>query len=106
MIPPPWTKTPPSMSVYEERGARILSKASWKNKCFKCIWANMANVEIQWDFDRNIKKYRFETFCYGPKSCENYKIGRPPSVPYKNRGSALDDGSLDEMCTENRGEDD
>ena len=49
----------------------------------------MANVEIQWDFDKNIKKYRFETFCYGPKACKFYKMGRPRSVPYKNRGSAI-----------------
>jgi len=102
VIPPPWIIIPPSMQTYEERGARILSKGLWETKCFKCVWANMANVEIQWDFDRDIKKYRFETFCYGPKSCKYYKMGRPRSVPYKNRSSALDDGYLDELCTEGR----
>ena len=106
MIPPPWIMMPPTMQTYEERGARLLSKSLWETKCFKCIWANMANVEIQWDFDKNIKKYRFETFCYGPKSCKFYKMGRPRSVPYKNRGSAIDDGCLDELCTEGRDEDD
>ena len=84
IIPPPWIMMPPIMQVYEERGARLLSKSLWETKCFKCIWANMANVEIQWDFDKNIKKYRFETFCSGPKSCKFYKMGRPRSVPYKN----------------------
>lgn len=103
---PPWIVNPPLMHVYQERGARMLSKSHWETKCFKCIWANMANVEIQWDFDKDIKKYRFETFCYGPKSCENYKMGRPRSVPYKNRASSLDDGYLDEICTEGRDEDD
>jgi hypothetical protein len=44
-----WTKQ------YEARGARILSKTLWKIKCFKFSWANMANVEIQYDFDKNIK---------------------------------------------------
>jgi hypothetical protein len=102
VMPPPWVMMPPSMKIYEERGARILSKSQWESKCFKCVWANMANVEIQWDFDRDIKKYRFETFCYGPKSCKYYKMGRPRSVPYKNRDSALDDGYLDELCTEGR----
>ena len=85
-----------------EKGARILSKSLWETKCYKCIWANMANVEIQWNFDKDTKKYRFETFCYGPKSCEYYKIGRHRSVPYKNRGSAIDDGYLDELCTEGK----
>ncbi|MGH4120927.1 hypothetical protein [Clostridium sp.] len=106
IITPPWIMVPPTMKTYEERGARLLSKSLWKTKCFKCIWANMANVEIQWDFDKDIKKYRFETFCYGPYSCGFYKMGRARSVPYKNRGSAMDDGCLDGLCTEGRDEDD
>ena len=106
IMPPPWIMKPPIMQIYEERGARLLSKSLWKTKCFKCIWANMANVEIQWDFDKNIKKYRFETFCYGPKSCKFYKMGRPRSVSYKNREPDIDDGYLDELCTEGRDEND
>jgi len=77
MIPPPWMIIPPTMQTYEERGARLLSKSEWEAKCFKCIWGNMANVEIQWDFDKNIK----------------------------NREATLDDGYLDELCTEGRDED-
>lgn len=64
----------------------------------------MANVEIQWDFDNNTKKYRFETFCYGPILCKFYKMGKPRSVPYKNRDSAIDDGWLDDICIEERDE--
>jgi len=105
IFPPPWITNPPSIKTYEERGARILSKSRWKSKCFRCVWANMSNVEIQWDFDKDIKKYRFESFCYGPKSCKYYKMGRPPTVSYKNRVSAIDAGFLDEICTENRDED-
>ncbi|NBG87198.1 hypothetical protein ISALK_01660 [Isachenkonia alkalipeptolytica] len=43
--------------------------------------------EFQQDLDRDIKKYRFESFCYGPKSCKHYKLGRTSSVPltYKKR---------------------
>lgn len=83
----------------------MLSQSLWQGKCFTCYWAAMANVEIQWDFDRNIKKYRFEAFCYGPKSCKNYKMGRPRTVPYKNRPSAQDTGWMDDLCTENRADD-
>ena len=104
MISPPWIMMPPAMQTYGERGARLLSKSLWKTKCFKCIWANMANVEIQWDFDKNLKRYRFETFCYGPISCKFYKMGRSRSVPCKNRGTAIDDGCLDGLCIEGRGE--
>lgn len=62
----------------------------------------MANVEIAWDIDRKINKYRFESFCYGPKSCKLYKMGRPRAVPYKGRSSATDEGWLDALCTEGR----
>jgi len=99
---PPWTMLLPAMQTYEQRGARLLSKSLWETKCFKCVWANMANVEIQWDFDRNIKKYRFETFCYGPTSCKIYKPGRARSVPYRKRDAALDDGCMDYIFIENR----
>lgn len=102
----PWTGPLPDLKDYEYRGARMLSESQWKGKCFTCYYANMSNVEIQWDFDKDIKKYRFESFCYGPKSCKNYKAGRARSVPYKGRGSALDTGWLDDICTENRGWDD
>lgn len=102
----PWTGVMPLMEDYEYRGARMLASSQWKGRCFVCYYAAMANVEIQWDFDRNIKKYRFESFCYGPKSCKNYKPGRARSVPYRNKDSALDHGDLDEMCTQNRGWDD
>lgn len=102
----PWTGCMPKMEVYEYRGARMLSKSLWKGKCFTCYYTTMSNVEIQWDFDRDIKKYRFESFCYGPKSCKYYKPGRARAVPYKGRDSALDSGWLDDMCTENRGWDD
>lgn len=70
----------------------------------KRVYDNFNEKEIQWDFDKDIKKYRFESFCYGPKSCKYYKMGRPPTASYKNRGSAIDDGFLDELCIENRDE--
>ncbi|MCL1895589.1 MAG: hypothetical protein FWG03_03480 [Clostridiales bacterium] len=104
--PPPWTIPPLSMEAYARRGARMLSKSRWRGKCYKCIFATMSNVEIQWDFDRDIKKYRFESFCYGPFSCKHYSMGRPRAVPYKkDHLSAIDDGVLDELCTDYRGED-
>ena len=51
---PPWKQAVPPLEIYAWRGERMLSKAAWKGKCFRCIWANMANVTIQYDFDRNI----------------------------------------------------
>lgn len=100
--PPPWKIMLPDMKTYEARGARMLSQSLWKTKCFQCAWASMSNVEIIWDFDKKISKYRFESFCYGPKSCKFYKMGRPRAVPYKGRGSSMDTGWLDDLCTDGR----
>jgi len=102
---PPFLIPPPDMATYEWRGARMLSKACWKGKCFQCAWANMAAVEIEYNWGVS-KKYRFESFCYGPKSCKLYRMGRPRAVPYKNRGTFYDEGWLDDICTENRDLDD
>jgi len=102
---PPWKIEPPSLETYSWRGARQLALSCWKGKCFQCAWANMSAVTIAWDIDRGIDKYRFESFCYGPKSCKFYKMGKARGVSYKGRGTHYDDGWLDELCTENRDDD-
>lgn len=104
-VPPPYLIEPPAMEVYAFRGARMLSLSSYKGKCFRCAWATMSAVEIEYNWGI-AKKYRFESFCYGPKSCILYKMGKPRSVPYKDCGTSYDEGWLDEICTENRGWDD
>jgi len=101
-MPPPYLSSPPDMATYEWRGARMLSKSCWKGQCFPCIWANMAAVEIEYNWGVS-KKYRFESFCYGPKSCKLYKMGKPRAVPYIDRGTNYDEGWLDEIISEQRG---
>ena len=101
---PPWKQEVPPLEIYAWRGERMLSKASWRGKCFQCIWANMANVTIQYDFDRNIVHNRFETFCYGPLSCKYYNRGPARTVPYKGMSGVKDQGWLDEICVEYRKE--
>ena len=64
----------------------------------------MSAVEIEYNWEVT-KKYRFESFCYGPKSCKFYKMGKARAVSYKDRGTFYDDGCLDELCTENRDDD-
>ena len=103
---PPWKQEVPPLEIYAWRGERMLSKSSWKGKCFQCIWANMANVTIQYDFDWNIVRNRFETFCYGPLSCKYYKMGPARAVPYKGVSGVKDEGLLDEICCEYRHDED
>ena len=99
--PPPYLAPLPDMATYERRGARMLSTSCYKGKCFQCVWATMAAVDIEYDWGVK-QKYRFESFCYGPKSCKFYKMGRPRAVPYKGDSPSYDDGCLDEILTEGR----
>ena len=100
----PWLGEVPELSVYDWRGCRMLDTRCWKGKCFTCKWACMANVAIEYNWG-STQKFRFESFCYGPKNCKNYKMGKPRAVPDKQLGSLYDEGWLDDICTERRGED-
>ncbi|MBR2836349.1 MAG: hypothetical protein IKE43_11675 [Coriobacteriales bacterium] len=100
----PWKDEVPPLSVYNWRGCRMLDTRSYKGKCFTCKWACMANVTIEYNWGVS-QKFRFESFCYGPKNCKLYKMGKPRAVPYKDCGSDYDEGWMDEMCTERRGDD-
>jgi hypothetical protein len=79
---PPWLGVPPTLEVYRERGHRRLDPRTYENKCTVCMWACRMPVEMivdQWNPKK--KKYRVETFCYGPKSCVFYKAGATRKVP-------------------------
>ncbi len=102
---PPWLTDIPDLNTFAWRGARMLDTRCYKGKCFQCKWAAMANVTIEYNWGKT-QKFRFESFCYGPKNCKFYKMGRPRAVPYKGLGTFYDEGWLDEITTENRGEDD
>lgn len=103
---PPWAVAAPPLDVYSWRGARMLAKPCWKGKCFRCVWAAMANVTIQYDFDRGIERKRFEPFCYGPLTCKHYKMGPARSVLYKGFSGVKDEGWLDEICVQWRSRED
>ena len=78
----PWLGIPPELPVYSERGHRRLNTGTYKRECSECIWGCRMAVEIivdQWNPQR--KKYREETFCYGPLSCPLYKAGPTRKVP-------------------------
>ena len=105
VLSPPWTDETPALSVYQWRGCAMLDKRRWSSKCFQCKWAAMANVAIEYNWGRT-QKFRFESFCYGPRSCKLYNKGKARAVPDKQIGILYDEGWLDEICTENRLDDD
>ena len=104
-IPPPWYGVPPDLEVYRERGHRRLSARTYKSKCRSCIWGCRMAVEMIIDpWDPQIR-YRYETFCYGPKSCANYKAGPRRVVPGRKGMRWEEPDWLDEQETAHRGPD-
>jgi hypothetical protein len=105
--PPPWLGTPPDVSVYRERGHRRLSARTYETKCQACIWGCTMPVEIivdQWKPD--VRRYRQETFCYGPRSCRHYAAGPVRKVPGR-KGTVWEEADwVDEEATAQRGDDD
>jgi hypothetical protein len=73
---PPWRGVPPALEVYRERGHRRLDPRTYEARCSTCLWGCRMAVELiidQWNPSR--RRHRFETFCYGPKSCALYRAG-------------------------------
>jgi hypothetical protein len=71
------------------------------------MWGCRMPVEIivdNWN-PRGRRKYRFETFCYGPLSCKLYKAGPNRKVEGRNGMVWVEEDWVDEMAVEHRGED-
>jgi hypothetical protein len=80
--PPPWHGVPPPLPVYRERGHRRLAARTYQSKCASCLWGCQMTVEMiidQWNPRQ--RRYRTETFCYGPRSCPIYAAGPARKVP-------------------------
>jgi hypothetical protein len=105
--PPPWYGTPPDLTVYRTRGARRLDARTFATRCSTCIWGcNMAVEMIVDHWKPNVRRYRTETFCYGPKSCPRYRAGRNRVVPGRRGMSYIEEEWVDEEETRRRGPDD
>jgi hypothetical protein len=102
----PWELIPPELEVYRERGHRRLAARTYDTKCSSCMWGCRMPVEIiidNWNPSR--KKYRLETFCYGPLSCKLYKAGPNRKVEGRNGMVYVEEDWVDAMNVEHRGED-
>lgn len=104
--PPPWTGIPPDLDVYRARGHRRLDAKTFATSCTSCIWGCEMAVEMiidQWN-PSNVR-WRRETFCYGPKSCQLYKAGPKRKVPGRKGMSWTQQDWIDEEATAHRGPD-
>ena len=103
----PWHRVPPPLPIYRERGHRRLATATYESKCQSCIWGCAMPVEIivdHWNPER--RRYRTETFCYGPLSCPLYRSGPTRKVPGRNGMVHEEPDWLDRDLTAHRGPDD
>jgi hypothetical protein len=104
---PPFRGVPPELETYRSRGHRRLDTRTYDAKCTTCIWGCRMPVEMiidQWNPSK--KQYRFETFCYGPKSCPFYRPGPKRKVPGRKGMSYTEEDWVDEDATAHRGTDD
>ena len=105
--PPPFLAVPPPLEVYRERGHRRLAAKTYATNCSTCIWGCEMAVEMivdQWSPSK--KRYRRETFCYGPRSCHLYAAGPTRKVPGRRGMSWEEEPWVDEDATAHRGPDD
>jgi hypothetical protein len=104
---PPFQGVPPDLETYRNRGHRSLDSQTFDSKCSTCIWGCRMPVEMIIDHWNPAKKrYRFETFCYGPKSCTFYRAGPKRKVPGRKGMSYTEENWVDEDATSHRGPDD
>jgi hypothetical protein len=106
-MPPPWVGVPPALEVYRERGHRRLDAGTYEASCLSCIWGCRMPVEITVDqWNPKEKQYRYETFCYGPKSCPRYHAGATRKVPGRAGTQWEEEDRVDVEATQQRGADD
>lgn len=104
---PPYHTGPPLLEVYRERGHRRLDSRTYRSKCNTCIWGCLMPVEVIVDhWNPSNKKYRFETFCYGPISCPLYRAGPTRKVPGRRGMTCEEEDWVDEEAVSHRGDDD
>ena len=103
---PPFRGVPRDLPTYRSRGHRRLDTTTYESTCSTCIWGCRMPVEMiidQWNPSQ--KKYRFETFCYGPKSCPLYRAGATRKVPGRRGMTWKEEDWVDEDATSHRGPD-
>jgi hypothetical protein len=104
--PPPWHGPPPDLDTYRWRGHRRLATRTYSSKCTSCIWGcRMPVVIIVDQWQPSNQRFRFETFCYGPKSCAFYKAGPIRTVPGRRGMVWKEEDWIDEENTAHRSPD-
>ena len=70
------------------------------------MWGCLMAVEMiidQWNPSK--RRYRTETFCYGPRSCPLYRSGPARKVPGRRGMSYTEEDRVEDDATSHRGTD-
>jgi len=103
---PPFLSIAPPLEAYRERGHLRLDTKTYEAKCMSCMWGSRMAVEMIIDQGNPGKvKYRFETFCYGPKNCSFYHSGKIRTVPGRKGMVWQEEDWVDEDAMSHRDED-
>ena len=103
---PPWQGLCPPLPTYRERGHRRLAARTYGTRCTCCMWGCQMAVELIIDkWNPTQRRYRTETFCYGPLSCALYKAGPTRKVPGRRGMSYEEEDWVDHEATSHRGPD-
>ncbi len=103
---PPWRRLAPALAEYRERGHRRLAARTYAARCGPCVWGCEMAVEIVVDpWNPGPRRYRRETFCYGPLSCALYAAGPTRTVPGRNGMRYEEEDWVDVDATRHRGPD-
>ena len=103
---PPFHGVPPDLETYRARGHRRLDTRTYDTRCATCTWGCRMPVVLVLDrWNPSRKRYRVETFCYGPKSCSFYRAGPARTVPVQEGSSYTEGDWVDESATAHRGSD-
>jgi hypothetical protein len=104
---PPWLGVCPELPVYRQRGHRRLDARTYETKCAECMWGCRMAVEMIVDhWNPSVRRYRTETFCYGPLSCPAYRAGPTRKVPGRKGMSWTEEDWVDADAVSHRGPDD
>jgi hypothetical protein len=100
---PPWHGPPPTLPQYRERGHRRLAARTFDTRCSSCLWGCRMAVEMIIDhWNPSQRRYRTETFCYGPLSCPMYSAGPTRKVPGRRGMQYVEEDWVDEDATSHR----
>lgn len=101
--PPPTKGIPPTLEKYRQRGHRRLAARTYSSRCLDCLWGCKMPVIMTIDhWNPGPKRYRFETFCYGPKNCRKYLAGPTRKVPGRRGMTWEEEDWVDEDNTSHR----